>query len=216
MKPHGIKIVITVGAFALGVAAARAYLRPGEPVYLGRRLDFWLSSLPCTMPAAAISGGAGGGYLVGRPGTAWLSPEAARTRRGSALKVEPEAFVAIERAGTNSLPTLLRRLRARETALERLARQLERRTVWIGLIPSESYSADFRRWQAVTALLRLRDVGLLAPGSANLAALTPELRALSADPDQAINGVARFLLQQFDPDAAKAAPGPPKSFQPAH
>ena len=138
---------VLVGASILGAAfLAVRMLAPGEPTYQGKGLAYWLDRLPVTQIQSS-----GASLYFAAPG-----PLGASASADELWSMKREAEAAIVAIGTNSLPTLLGRLEARDSAFKRMEIQWlawARKRGWLGAV--EGPSTDVRRGQALSALLRL-------------------------------------------------------------
>lgn len=145
MKRVNIALAVLVVAL-VGVVVWRVW-PPSEPVYKGRTLTTWLSADPGEVWEILMTG-----------------PYVSFPQKN--YPISREARVAVEEAGTNAIPTLLRLLRRRDSPLKsKLMSLLQRQNVvridyvpaavWNHRAASAFRSLEFRAEDAVPALIRI-------------------------------------------------------------
>jgi hypothetical protein len=121
-----VKLLIAVLAVALIGLIAWQVVREDEPRYQGKPLSYWLEGyvpVPAPLPAAAPKAGNSRFSFLSMPSVA-PSPSA---------ELEANADKALHHVGTNALPTLLRMLRARDSALTLKLLELARKQHFISI-----------------------------------------------------------------------------------
>lgn len=161
------------GVLAVAVVAGVAFVAfPGEPRYAGEPFSYWVDQLP----------------------SAHFTPDAGMFSIHHVTGREETAQKAVAELGNRCLPTLLRRLKSRDTPLTRLKAQVQSTGAKLHLWSNPPFGNDpfTRRGQAVTALILLGDAAK---------PILPELIQLAqtnSDPD--VQASAAQLLQRLPPD----------------
>jgi hypothetical protein len=193
-----VQIALTVLLTMAAVVSAWLGLRQREPVYHGRRLSDWLTAY----------------RLHGLAGVeTWQ------------VRVEQqEADEAVRHVGTNALPTLLRMLRAQDSALKVrfIGLAARQHLIQVNYIPAEEmhYRACWafgvlraKAWSAVPALIEIAKLNLSRDSQyCALAALAnigppakeaiPFLLERATNADGNVGVCARNALTAIDPEAA--------------
>lgn len=160
-------------ALAVAVVAGLTFwVCPREPTYEGKPFSYWVDQLPSTH----------------------FTPDAGMFSIHHATGREENAEKAVTELGGRCLPTLLRRLKSRDTALTRLKTEVQSTGAKLHLWTYPPFGNDpfTRRGQAVTALILLGDTAK---------PILPELIKLAqtnSDPD--VQASAAELLQRLPPD----------------
>jgi hypothetical protein len=159
----------------LGCAVAVAVLAgvivavwPGEPIYEGKSLSYWLDRLPDSFVSSPVPPPLG---------TAFQSAESDTAER------------AVKELGARCLPTLVRRLKMKETRITKLEYQLRRQAAKFHLmrpmfIGSDLYKWERKRGQAAAAFLLLGDTAKpVLPNVIQIAKTDtdPEVRAIALE-----------------------------------
>jgi hypothetical protein len=190
-----------------------------EPVYQGKRLSSWLKGLATSFLVRDSS------HIFGRPDFVTVHLEAPPVgSRPNSVAANQEAGAAVRQAGTNGIPTLLRLLRARDSALKNRVMALVQSQRFVGIhhTPSEywNYAAAFGFEQlgsegrsAVPDLITMAKGSISASsqryaitslGSIGPAATQaiPALQVLLTNADRRVSATAQFALLQIDPEFA--------------
>jgi hypothetical protein len=170
--------VLTAIAVLTGVFRGKS-----EPAYHGKRLNYWLDQLQGTYPASLAS------FSVVSKG--YRNPQ----EQESDQKLEKEALVAIHSLGTNCIPVLRERLRAKNSSIVRTtSRWMVNAGLKLGLLNDRNIplSVEIRRGQALTAIAALAPLVDLDP-------LLPDLVAMSKDADSNVRITALFALKKIAP-----------------
>jgi hypothetical protein len=170
-----------------------------NPLYHGKRLSDYVTMLPATIDT-------GNGILrvyvseSRRPTRLMTQEQAAELEK--IRQTSGEARDAIRVMGEQCLPLLTHWFERRQPALERgweqtylLLSPLLRRAGMGSNFNPLGCRTEARRWQAVTALMELRDTGI------DLKPLVPRLKSLAQDKQKEIRRAARFMLRQVDREA---------------
>jgi hypothetical protein len=172
---------VVVALLAL-LAAAVFLLQLNEPSYKGHSFDYWLDRLPATI---VMTNGSYSQIIS----ISYSTRQEAQADEDHLKQVLTEANAAVDELGTNRLRALATRLSCSDSRARLVL------TGWAVrfhfLKPFVRFStADFRRGQAVTALMRLGN---------RAKPILPELFALTKGADPSIRAAARQAAQSIAP-----------------
>jgi hypothetical protein len=164
------KLLLACALAVAVVAGVVVAVWPREPWYEGKPLSYWLDDLPITFAGSFPDGN----QIL---------------RSWDAAKAEN----AVKELGPRSLPTVVKRLRLKQTSVAGLKYTLQYRAAGLHLCRYPDFTSEprMRRGQAVTALVLLGDTAK---------PVLPQVLALAkTDPDPGVRASALEVVRRLSP-----------------